>query len=501
MARILLVDDDSNLREVVAYILGEAGHEVIAAGGGREGLQLFETERPDLVLTDVRMPDLDGMEVLRQIRAALAESLDSSANDVPVIVLTAHGTVEQAVEAMSLGAFTYLLKPFNRDELKLTVDQALRSGALAADNRNLRRLLSQKNQQPALIYHSSAMTRLMEQVRQAAASEIGILLTGESGTGKELVARACHDLSPRWDRPFVPVNCGALPAQLMEAELFGHARGAFTGAERAATGRIRGAAHGTLLLDEIAELPLELQPKLLRVLDTKQVDPVGGPAAVEVDFRLVCATNRNLEQAVAEGSFREDLFYRIAILHLHLPPLRDRREDIAPLWEHFTRLHGGPELSSEAALLAELEGLPWRGNVRELRNLNQRLVLMRQGDTLTTADLAAVASNVLTRGKAPAGIGELGRGIGGRGGSTTADPGVPRGAFTSGEERDQYGTARAGGLAIGPLPEEGCSLPELEKEIIRRALVRCDGNKTRTARYLGIPRHVLVYRLTKYSLR
>ena len=509
MAKILLVDDDQNLREVVAYILGEAGHAVILAGGGEEGLQRFTTDRPDLVLTDVRMPGLDGIELLRRIRAAedsdtasgsgvINQGQDASAptaataGETPVIVLTAHGTVEQAVEAMKLGAFTYLLKPFNRDELTLTVEQALRAGALAADNRNLRRLLRQKAAQPALIYRSGAMTRLMEQVRHAAPSDANVLLTGESGTGKELIARACHDLSRRWDRPFVAVNCGALPDQLMESEMFGHAKGAFTGADRAAVGRIGSADGGTLFLDEIAELPLNLQPKLLRVLETKQVDPVGSATAITVDFRLVCATNRNLEQAVQDGRFREDLFYRIAILHLHLSPLRDRRDDITPLWQHFTRLHGGPEVATEAALLRKLNARPWRGNVRELRNLNQRLVLMRSSDRLSEADLtAAEISAGQLGGPAAAGLGtEPERRPGDD--DARSDPGLPTSPTSAAID--------SRGLPLAPLPDGGFSLMELEAEIIRRALDRHGGNKSRTAAYLGVPRHVLVYRIEKYGI-
>ena len=390
MGRILLIDDDNSLREVVQFILTESGHEVLTAADGAEGLKLL-TDDPDLVITDIRMPGLDGMEVLRRI------SDSASSTPVPVIMLTAHGTVEQAVEAMRLGAFTYLLKPFAREELKLTVDQALRTQALAKDNLRLRRLLKKRAPECGLVYRSGAMAKVMDHLRRIAPNDASVLLTGESGTGKELAARACHDLSHRWDQPFVTVNCGAIPATLMETELFGHAKGAFTGAGQAAQGRIRSAAGGTLFLDEIAELPPDLQPKLLRVLETKQVDPVGGPGPVEVDFRLVCATNRDLTAAMDQGRFREDLLYRINVLQLTLPPLRERPEDVVPLWDHFTRLHGGPEIVSENKLLETLKIRPWRGNVRELKNLNQRLVLMRQQDTLTLADLGTPG----TRGRRP----------------------------------------------------------------------------------------------------
>ena len=263
------------------------------------------------------------------------------------------------------------------------------------------------------------------------------------------------------------VNCGAIPADLMESELFGHAKGAFTGADRSAPGRIRRAEGGTLLLDEIGDLPLSLQPKLLRVLEDKQVDPVGGPGPVPVDFRLICATNQDLDRAVSEGLFREDLFYRIAIFRLHLPPLRERPEDLPLLWDHFTALHGGPGIGSEPELMGRLKERPWPGNIRQLKNINQRLVLLRRSDRLTVGDLER---------------------------ATAADPGFdarPGGAAAADDP---------GRLPLGPLPAGGFSLPELEKEVVRQTLARFAGNKSRAAAYLGIPRHVLVYRIKKYGL-
>ncbi len=463
MSRILVIDDDDSLREVVRFILTEAGHDVTPAASGEEGLAVLD-EGFDLVLTDIRMPGIDGMEVLAGIR-------ENPAPDAPpVIVLTAHGTVEQAVEAMRLGAYTYLLKPFQRDELKAVVAQALHTRSLELENLHLRKLLGRRGPVPGLIYKSPVMKQMIKDLQRVAPSEATVLLSGESGTGKELAARALHDLSDRWQKPFVAVNCGAIPAELMEAELFGHARGAFTGAVSASVGRIRAAAGGTLFLDEIAELPLALQPKLLRVLETRQVDPVGGSSPVQADFRLVCATNRDLTAEVAAGRFREDLLYRIQVVEFNLPPLRQRPGDIGLLWEHFTLLHGGEGVVSEPELLAELETLPWRGNVRELRNLNQRLVLMRSDDRLTLKDLRRLAPGAGQA--APATLGE----------STAA------------------ARAAAGDLPLGPLPPGGFSLIELEKEIIRQALDNCGGNRTKTAEYLGIPRHILIYRLGKYEL-
>ena len=457
MSRILVIDDDESLREVVRFILTEGGHEVLTAADGAAGLELLG-EDPELVVSDIRMPQVDGMEVLRRIREAPEPT-------PPVIMLTAHGTVEQAVQAMRLGAFTYILKPFSRDELLMSVEQALHASHLQRDNDALRRLLRRRQPDCGLLYRSQAMAQLMRSLRQAAPSDATVLLQGESGTGKELAARALHDLSARWDKPFVAVNCGAIPGDLVESELFGHARGAFTGADQARPGRIRSAEGGTLFLDEVGELPLAVQPKLLRVLETRQVDPVGGSGPVTTDFRLICATHRDLAQEMAAGRFREDLWYRLNVLPLTLPPLRDRPADIALLWEHFTLLHGGPGVGSEPELMEALALLSWRGNVRELKNVNQRLVLMRGGDTLTLAALRELAPNA--GGVAPAA-------------ATAADD--------------------TGGLPLGPLPEGGMSLIELEKEVIRRALALCKGNRSRTAVYLGIPRHVLLYRLGKYEL-
>lgn len=455
MARILLIDDDTSLREVVSFMLQEAGHEVLPAADGQQGLDLLD-KNPDLVLTDIQMPVMDGMEVLRRI---VEEDPEAS----PVIVLTAHGTVKQAVEAMRLGAFSYLLKPFARAELLLTVDQALHTSNLEKDNTRLRKILKEKISDSGMVHNSLSMTELMQQVRRVAVSDATVLVTGESGTGKELVSRSCHDLSPRFDQPFIAVNCGAIPAELMESELFGHAKGAFTGAGQASTGKIRMAHGGTLFLDEVAELPLTLQPKLLRVLESHQVDPVGESQSVKVDFRLVCATHRNLETEVAEGRFREDLFYRLNVLHLHIPALRQRVEDINLLWDHFTLLHGGAGVITTKKLRAELQQLPWRGNVRELKNINQRLVLMRKSDTLELSDLQHLTPK--------------------SGGIT---PAVQE-------------TAEEGKLPLGPLPAGGLSLVAMEKEIIRRALEMCGGNRSKTAQFLDIPRHVLVYRLEKYG--
>jgi len=468
LARILVIDDDASLREVLAFMLREAGHEVSEAADGEDGLRRADAEAPDLVITDMRMPPPGGMEVLRHLRQPGRDAAP------PVIVLTAFGDVGQAVEAMKLGAYSYLLKPFKRDELRLTVEKALLAGALEAENRNLRRLLHRHAEQPSLLYASAAMARVHEQVQRVADTDVSVLVTGESGTGKELVARALHDLSSRWDQPFVAVNCGAIPAELMESELFGHARGAFTGAVAATQGRVRAAAGGTLFLDEIGDLPLALQPKLLRVLETRRVDPVGGARPVPVDFRLVCATNRDLAADVRDGRFREDLYYRVEVVRLHLPPLRERPEDVTLLWEHFTRRHAGEQVRSTPALLARLAAQPWPGNVRQLLNLNQRLALMRRGDVLDEPDLdRALAA----------------------GGTMLAATPVAAGAPAP------VDTPAPGARGVlGPLPDDGLPLADLEAELIRRVLAKFGGNKSKAAAYLDIPRHVLVYRIAKLGL-
>jgi len=451
MARILLIDDDASLREVMSVILEEAGHAVTTAADGESGLTLAREQAPDLVITDMRMPGRDGMGVLRGLAGPAGPV-------VPVIVLTAYGTVEQAVAAMREGAATYLLKPCARDELLLTVAQVLRERELEEENRRLHAALAARpGGEMPFLYASEAMERLADTIRQVAPSDASVLVIGESGTGKELVARAIHELSPRRGKPLVPVDCAALPENLVEAELFGHRRGAFTGADRARKGRFRAAAGGTLLLDEVGELPLAVQPRLLRVLETRQVTPVGEERPQPVDVRVVAATNRDLAGEVAAGRFREDLYYRLAVVTVRVPPLRERPDDIPLLWNHFTRLHAGRDLPSAPALLRALAERAWPGNVRELKNLNQRLVLLRRGDTLDEADLE-------------------------RAGEGQAPP-------TNGV-----------GSWPGPLPDGGISLPDLEKELVRQALQRTGGNKTRAAALLGIPRHVLVYRLEKYGL-
>ncbi|MFH1277127.1 MAG: sigma-54 dependent transcriptional regulator [Candidatus Eisenbacteria bacterium] len=449
MSRILLVDDDRSLRGVLAFALREDGHHVVEAEDGELGLERFRHEHPELVITDLKMPRKDGMGLLAAIRAEDPET--------PVLMLTAFGTIEQAVEAMKRGAFHYLTKPYNREELRLVVANALERGRLIAENRDLRRRLEGEGEQPRIIYASEEMAALLEMIRRVAPSDATVLVTGESGTGKELVANYLHRLSDRASGPMVAVNCGALPRDLIESELFGHKKGAFTGAIKDKPGKFQTASGGTLLLDEIGELPLDLQTKLLRVLETGRVDVVGG-GPVSVDVRLVAATNRDLARAVSEGAFRADLFYRLNVIPLHVPPLRERREDIPALWRHFVGQYAeGAPVETAPALADHLHGLPWKGNVRELANLCQRMVLLRKSDILGLDDF----------------------------------PTLEPAAADSPASPEEW---------LADLPRDRLPLREVEREIIRRALERFSGNKTRAAKYLEIPRHVLLYRIEKYGI-
>ncbi|MGE5246999.1 MAG: sigma-54-dependent transcriptional regulator [Verrucomicrobiota bacterium] len=448
--RILFIDDDAAGREVALFNLRKAGYSVTPASDGREGLDAFAAEPFDLVITDLKMPEASGMEVLRKVRDA--------APDVPVLVITAFGNVETAVEAMREGAYDFIGKPFHRDQLLLSVGKALERRRLAAELRDLRIRAGGVGREVVTV--SPAMRSVLEMASRVARTEATVLITGESGTGKEVIARRIHVLSPRAEGPFVAVNCAAIPSDLLESELFGHARGAFTGAVRDRAGRFRQASGGTLFLDEVAEIPIGLQGKLLRALQEKVVDAVGADAPVPVDVRIVAATNRDLAERIGKGAFREDLYYRLNVVGLHVPPLRERTEDIAPLVRHFvSELSGGREIAIPADVMEELSRRRWPGNVRELKNACERMVVLCQGDQISIGDL----------------------------------PPAPHAAETK--------PAREIPSDWPPLPPGGLSLVDLERRVIERALQMKNGNITQAATYLRIPRHVLVYRLEKYGIR
>ena len=383
MPKLLVVDDESNLRLVVQKELSRQGHEVETASDGEAAWETLEREDFDVLLCDINMPRLDGIGLLRRLR-------EKSENPPEVIMLTGQATVESAIEAMKLGAYDYLTKPYRITELSALVTQACEKQRLKIDNQRLRAQIERSNNKnmPEIVGESPQMKEVLRLVQRVAPSDTSVLITGESGTGKELVAQAIHRLSPRCDKPFVDLNCAALQDSLLESELFGYEAGAFSGARNRKLGLFEIADGGTLFLDEIMEMPAALQSKLLRALETRTFFRVGGVKKVEVNVRLVAATNRNKDQAVAEGAFRADLLYRVNSFEIHLPPLRQRREDIEPLARHILQKIGGanaPELSPPA--IEALCSFSWTGNVRQLRNCLERAALLCDNGEITTKEL------------------------------------------------------------------------------------------------------------------
>jgi two-component system NtrC family response regulator len=439
--RILLVDDDESIRKVLGYMLEEAGYTVESAPAADAGLGLAAERRPDLVLSDIKMPGKDGLELLRELRA-----FDPS---IPVIILTAFGTVGTAVEAMKHGASDYLTKPIARDDLLLTVAKTLKLHRLEAENEDLRETLRDRFRFESMVGLSPAMTEVFTTLRKVAATDATVLITGESGTGKELIARALHFNSPRRSQRMVTVNCAAIPHELLESELFGHVRGSFTGAIRDKVGKFEQAHGGTLFLDEIGATPLVLQVKLLRALQAREVERVGGDAPIQVDVRIVAATNRALATLVAAGEFREDLFYRLNVVPVRVPPLRERAGDLPLLVRHFVTKFAGGKVTVTREALAMLERYRWPGNVRELENFCERIVLMRSRDVI---DAAAVAVELAAL------------------------------------ERETPAAA-------------GATLPEIERAAIVDALRASGWNRSRAARRLGVARHILLYRIKKFDIR
>jgi len=449
--KILIIDDDTSLRRVLEYNLQEAGYLVSAAASGEDGLRLFAEDTPALVITDMKMPGMDGMQVLKAVKERSPETL--------VIMITAFGTVDVAVEAMKAGAYDYITKPFNRDELRLTVAKALQFSGLAVENKRLKSELADRSDFRSIIGNSPQMAKVFDIVRKVADTDASVLITGESGTGKELVARSIHAQSGRATGPFLAINCSAIPRDLLESELFGHVKGAFTGAIKDKTGKFLLAEAGTLFLDEIGELPMELQPKLLRALQERLIVPVGGAMEQRMNARVVAATNLDIDRALAGGSFREDLYYRLSVIPIHLPPLRERREDITLLIRYFCIKHGCERVTFDKLSLDVLRSYAWPGNIRELENQVERILIMRSSDTITLDDLPdKIRTGMPTHGAAP----------------------------NSGN--------------VINLPDEGYSLEQLEREVVVEALARNHWNQTASAKFLHIPRHTLIYRMEKYGI-
>ncbi|MBU0984542.1 MAG: sigma-54 dependent transcriptional regulator [candidate division Zixibacteria bacterium] len=444
--RILLADDDSSVRRVLEFKLKQHGYDVAAAPDGQAALDLLAESPYDLLLSDIRMPRVDGIELLERARLIRPE--------LKVILITAHATVSQAVQAVKLGAFDYITKPFDDDELFVALEKALQFTDLERENKKLRTRLQREERGPQLIGASAPFKNMMATVNKIAATDATVLLSGESGTGKEVVARTIHNLSTRCDRDFIAINCAAIPRELIESELFGHVKGAFTGAVRDKRGKFEQADGSTLLLDEIGDLAIDLQAKLLRVLQEHVVEPIGGEKPREVDVRLIAATNVNLSTRVTDGAFREDLYYRLNVVPIHIPNLRERRDDIPLLIREFlTKLPAARGVSVDSKLMDTLMGHHWPGNVRELQNLTERMVLLRKSDRLTVRDL-------------PDDFGLF-------------DPRARKHA-TAGAPHMTYHDA--------------------EKQLILEALDKCGWNKSKAAKYLNIPRHVLLYRIKKYEL-
>jgi DNA-binding NtrC family response regulator len=439
---ILFVEDDAAGRELGLFNLRKAGYDVDAAASGDEALAAFSPDRHALVITDVKMPGISGLELLRAVK--------ERAPGVPVIVITAYGSVDLAVEAMRAGAFDFIGKPFNRDHLLLVVERAVRSLALESELRSLR--IRAAGVERPIVFCSARMKAVLDLCDKVAASDASVLVTGESGTGKELVARRIHARSPRAEGPFAAVNCAAMPAELLESELFGHEKGAFTGAVRARPGRFRQAAGGTVFLDEVSEIPLALQAKLLRALQERMVDVVGADAPRPIDVRVIAATNADLRALARSGRFREDLLYRLDVVEVAVPALRERKEDIEPLVRHFVAAFAeGRDPGVPADLVAAMKEREWPGNVRELENACLRLVVLCAGDELSVRDLPPAAA--------------------------------------------------AGAEEWPPLPPGGLSLVDLERRVIERALALKSWNVSQTAAYLGVPRHILSYRMEKHGIR
>lgn len=448
---ILVIDDDDSLRRILEYNITDEGYKLFSANNGKKGLEIFKNEQIDLVITDLKMPEMSGTDLMRQIRALSPRAL--------IVVITAFGTVDSAVESMKLGAFDYITKPFNREELKIIIKKALEIGELMIENRHLKEMVDEKYSFENMIGASKNMEDIFKVATQVAKTDATILILGESGTGKELLAKGVHIKSTRSDQCFITVNCGALPENLIESELFGHKKGAFTGALSDKKGKFEMADGGTIFLDEIGELKPELQVRLLRVLQNGVIDKVGETNQKNVDVRVVAATNRDLEEEVENGNFREDLYYRLCVVPIKLPPLRERRDDIPLLAEHFLKKYCSKmnmkKLKIDKNALNIMIKNDWPGNIRELENLVERTIILNQTGVITESDLPS--------------------------------------KFTSPSQKSNN--------ILRELPGEGIKLDNLEKEIIESAYEKCEKNQSKTARYLGITRNTLLYRMEKFDIK
>lgn len=449
--KVLVIDDDASLRRVMEMQLEEIGCDVMTVANANEALAALNEITPALVITDLRIPGMSGMDLLKTLRGDHPE--------LTVIMVTAYGTVRTAVEAMKAGAYDYITKPIDYDELALVVNRALERQQLLEEVHNLRVTLDQKYGFESIIGRSKSLLRVLEMTSRVSGTDSIVLIHGETGTGKELLAKAIHQNSRRRNGPFVTINCGAIPGALLESELFGHMKGSFTGASASKKGRAEAADGGTLFLDEIGELPLDLQMKLLRLIQQGEIEKIGATEACKVDVRIIAATHRNLQAMIEDRTFREDLYYRLAVIPLELPPLRERLEDIPELIQHLflksKQKHGRLDLLLPDSLLPRFSNYGWPGNVRELENVIERLVVLAIGDRISTDDLPE-----LLRRESPA----------------------------------------SGSIQLDLSPQ-GISLDAVEKDLITKALEKFDWNQTQAAKYLDISRRTLIYRMEKHGIR
>lgn len=445
--KILLADDDSSLRKVLLFKLKQKGFEVVAVEDGKQALNELKAKTFDLLLSDIRMPKIDGIKLLEQSKLIQPE--------LKTILITAHSSVPQAVAAVKLGAFDYITKPFDDEELFVTIEKALRIKNLENENKQLKGKLEAKDNLKSFVGISKPFKDMIKMVDKIAETDATVLITGGSGTGKEVIAKSIHYKSDRSHKEFVAVNCAAIPRELIESELFGHVKGAFTGAVRDKKGKFELADGGTLFLDEIGDLNIELQAKLLRVIQERIVEPVGSESKTEVDVRILAATNVNLKRKVLKGDFREDLYYRLNVIPINIPSLNDRKEDIPILIQEFLkRFSGDNEITVSSKLMDTLMSYSWPGNVRELENLIERMVILRKSKKLTERDLPD-------------------------------DFGIVETPSTIKEDDE---------------PENYLSFHEAEKKLIIDSLNKFAWNRTKTAKFLKIPRHVLIYRMKKYEI-
>jgi two-component system NtrC family response regulator len=452
METVLIVDDEKNYLVVLEALLGPEGYEILTASSAEDAIYLIQESDLDLIITDMKMPRMSGMQLL--------EASKEIKPDLPVIMMTAYGTIEMAVEAMKKRAYDYITKPFQNEELKLTVKKALENYRLIKENRRLSQALSDRYRYGNIIGKSKPMQGIYEMISKVAQSKASVLITGPSGTGKELIAKAIHYDSPRKDRPFISVNCGALTETLLESELFGHEKGAFTGALSMKKGRFELADGGTLFLDEVTDMPPPLQVKLLRVLQEMEFERVGGTKTIKVDVRVLSASNRNIKEVVAEGNFREDLFYRLNVINIEVPSLRERPEDIRLLVDHFIEKYRQDEGKERIELSPEawkiLYSYSWPGNVRELENVIERAVVLKADRVIGQEDLPAEIS----------------------------------------ERRKEVEVERFIPLDA-PLQK---TLEQIEEKLIRRALDQCDNVQSHAAEMLGITKSLIQHKMKKYDI-